>query len=358
MAEHGIVSPLFDGNAKAAVGLAWVSAIKALSPSITFVRGSISADARGRVNVPLLRAGLRAFAAAGFEVRGVVEFNLGDRTLNPNALLGYQGDYLKNPWIESQTQRTITLLQRLGNDAPSIIWWGNEPNSQAALNPLGSGRVLPVLEMGGTADPLKPEAMSPQVYFASLYHAAYWIKRECPRVQAVYPAALSCFVAFHTSMQDDWIGNYWARGIQYLTDHELKPPWPWQSISLNLEGLVDLPYAQYIAQGVDTIQRTIGGTGGLVVGEWGTPASSPGKPLNVAAMAVAAQAIDAVAESMSFFSAHVSGGYGIWPMRYASGQIVPGTPTDWETALPPMIQATLAPPQEGLHAPETAIPPK
>ncbi|HVA89715.1 MAG TPA: hypothetical protein VNL71_07715 [Chloroflexota bacterium] len=51
-------------------------------------------------------------------------------------------------------------------------------------------------------------------------------------------------------------------------------------------------------------------------------------------MTTAAHAIASVADQMSFFAAHVSGHYGIFPISFADGEIVPGTPTDWASALP------------------------
>jgi hypothetical protein len=336
-AIQGIVSPLCDQNAQVAVGPAWVAAIKALSPHITFVRGSISADSHGNLDIALLKRGLQAFADAGLEVRAVLELNLGPLAKqNPNASLGWKGDVFKNPFIDAWVNRTIALLNDLGPLCPSKVWVCNEMNLQAARNPTNTG-VIPELVMGGIADPSKPSALSGKVAWSMTYEAALWLKRECKRVTTIYPAAMSILVAFNGSQHDGWVEGFINTGLQYLQAHGVHAPFPWDGLSANMEGLVTEDYARYTAEGLQGHMTDWGMTGPLVVGEWGVPSSSPGKPLNVPAMTAAIAGISRHFDSAAFFAAQVYGGYGIWPVQHIGGEIVPGAATDWATALPVML---------------------
>jgi hypothetical protein len=338
-AELGICSVLADQNNHAAVGPAWCQAVKALSPRITFVRCEIAASRSGHVDTALIARGLHAWRDVGLEVRAVLSLNLGPlATQNPNADLHWKGDWFKSPFIDAWTNNAIQILTELGAIAPEKIWIANEMNLMAAANPLGTGQVLPPLAMGGVADPTKPSALSPEVAWSLTYHAALWIKRQCPRVTVVYPAALSILVSFLTSQHDSWVEEWTNQGNQYLYDHGVRPALPWDGMTANLEGLMTESYSRYTAEGLRQHMTDWGITGPLVVGEWGVPHSMPGRPLDTVAMQEAVAALARHFDSMAFFAAHVSDNYGIWPMRFVAGEIVPGEPTDWITALPPMLE--------------------
>src|ERR1035437_6476698 len=137
MTTLGIVSPVADQTDLAAVGSAWVAAIKAISPKLTDVRVSIGKGAQGRFDLNLLKRGLQAFKDGGLHVSAVLEANLGPMNLNPNALLGYQNSPFLNPFISEYSDSVVTLLGDLdrANLCPDTVWICNEGNVQAAANP-------------------------------------------------------------------------------------------------------------------------------------------------------------------------------------------------------------------------------
>lgn len=332
----GIVAPIADQQAKACAGEAWCEAVGGISPRIAFVRGSIGADHQGNVDVGLLKRGLQAYADVRLPVHAVLELNLGPlASHNPNDHLGYHGDMFKNPFIDAYTNVVIKLLNELGDLCPAVVWLGNEFNVQAALNPTGSGKVIPQLALGDLADPSKPEALSPEAAWSLTYHASYWIAKECPQVLTIYPAALSYDLAFKTSQYDDWIGGFIDTGFAYLARHGAKAPWPFTGLSLNTEGIMDTAYAAYIRSGMAQHKQDHGIGGPTVIGEWGVPAAG----LDVGAMTTTARLLSGICEEMSFFAAHQSGGYGIFALTFAGGLFVPGAPTEWLAALPGMLEA-------------------
>jgi hypothetical protein len=274
----------------------------------------------------------------GLEVRAVIENNLAPQgVLNPND--AHLGANSVNAWGLEQTQRTIAILQSLGPHlSPAILWAGNEPNVQAADNPQGDGSVIKTLKLGDWADPRKPEAMSPEAYFTFLHYFASMVKAHCWWVKTIYPAALSCAVNFQTSEYDDWIGGYIDKGMAALHNLGLQPPWPWDGLSLNMEGNVSPEYAKYTAFGLSQHKKEHQIQGPTVIGEWGIPAGQPNKPVDEQAASTTFKALNQYTESMSFFAAHITGGYGCMKLGYDNGVFIPGDKTDWLPRLKTLLE--------------------
>lgn len=335
--ELGICSVTADMTAKAAIGPAWAAAVRALSPRLTYVRTSFGADAAGNVSVSLLRKGLAAWRDAGLEVIPVLEGSLARPGLAQNDVLGWKGDPLKSPWIDSYTNNVIALLGALGDLCPRRVWLLNEGNVQAAADPQGDGHVIPQLLMGETPDPAKPEAMAPQVFWSAMQHAGYWLKKERVGVKTVYPGALSLDLAFLTGLEDNWIGGYLGTGIAYLAAHGVKAPFAFDGLSLNTEGLCSPAYGAYLREGLAALKSRMGISGPTIIGEWGVPNAAGGAPLGVGTMQATGAQLASLAAGMSWFSAHPVGGYGALRLAYQDGEIVPAGPLAWAALLPGLL---------------------
>lgn len=333
MTTLGIVSPVADQTALAAVGPEWVAAVKAISPKLTDVRVAIGCSAKGICNVSLLKRGLQAFKDGGLHVSAVLEANLGPMNLNPNDFLGYQGSPFLNQFISEYSDSAVMLLGELEkvNLCPDTVWICNEGNVQAAANPRTGLPTIPALKLGDKPDHEKPEAMAPEAWWSLQRWAAGLIQLKVPAVKHIIPGGLSCDAAFKTSMYDNWVGNYIETGMQYLVTNGLRQPWPWEGLCLNVEGIIPYSYARYLAGGLSFHKGNWGINGPNIWGEWGVPNPTPKNPANNTAVQESYFALANVgkAAAMYWYAAQPDRDYGCLGLGFKNGEIVPLAPLYW-----------------------------
>ena len=341
---QGICSVIADPVALAGAGTAWAAAVRAISPALTYVKCPINGGPNGFLP-ELLNAGAAAYSAAGFSMQWLLEATLAPPEAGPaNALPTLPTPYKRlkasrfsQLWTDAATNAILAVPLSL---RPTSILLLNEPNLQAAPQTIGSGEMIPYLEQDMVPNALKPSSMAPECYFAFLYYAASRLRQKFPDI-AIYPAPVSIAAAFNTSMTDGWVGEYTDRGMRSLVDAGLTRPWPWSGFVANIEGVVSKNYADYVAYGAAKLKGKWGITGPNVWAEWGVPATDD---MDESAMRDTCANLAATAGMMSFFQMQTKEpgsltDYGIVDYSFADGQFMPGTPTRWRTALPPMLEA-------------------
>jgi hypothetical protein len=277
--KQGLVSFGVDTNNGVSIVIdqRTIDAILELSPAPNelFIRLPVSADlTTGKIDMDAWKQVLQLYKQNNLEV-GLILHNalecrytlepdpIKKQALGPNAALGPDpSQRFLNDYINKFSLSAASFLQGLGDLCPATVWVGNEPNLDSSA--LKQGQNSPPTTGG-----FKPSSMAPEVFGSLLYMTAVRIRAMAPQVENIYTGSLSCLIKEDTDPKGPFIGDYISKALSYLESCGVKSPFPFNGITLNMEGNVTDKYAAYAASVMTDIKTKYGLTGPSIVGEWG-----------------------------------------------------------------------------------------
>jgi hypothetical protein len=327
MANQGIVSFSYDPTAIYTVAgpdTTWTDDVYNLKPAspLLLVRTPIQANANdntlGSPGYPEFQAAMDTWGtrSGGFPVAAVLPMEFDRPNIQgscPNDILGYNGNPLLNAYINDFTLRAEDFASNLASHHLTTYWVWNEPNLQGQI---GTGQNCP------PSDP----SLSPQVFGALLYQG-------CTRLKAggaitTYAGSLSVLPGSDPTGQN--AANYLAAMYQFLNQNGVSGPYPWDAISLNMEGLFDTTFTQPVHDNIQATMQTYGDYSPIIVGEWGVRNSE----LDPTRAQTTYDAIKAYFQTMYFFQhparvQHNGNDYGARDWNISGSQYVPASKLLW-----------------------------
>jgi hypothetical protein len=337
VASQGIVSLSFDPLVINPSGFQgpyqitsdWVTNIYALKPNnaALMIRTNITSN---RVNNQMTEGSIEEYGhavekynARNMPVAGVLagefdRFDLivpGDRTTYcPNRGLGYQGDLLKNEYIDHFVARAVAFASGVSSSGLKTFWIWNEPQHGRHVPDPPPNSIPAIVAMNNLetcrANEGEPGTIAPEVFGALLHKASYAIKNAVPGA-VVYAGSLSVLPGLDPPGQAgaaaaDFLGRMYAylRNVGLVTS--LTPPYGfgWDALSLNVEGLFDTSFVDQVISRIHGVQNLYGDFKPIIVGEWGVQNSIIEDPNEMARVRPTFETIKENFPIMYFFSHH------------------------------------------------------
>ncbi|GAC1433629.1 MAG: hypothetical protein NVSMB65_07530 [Chloroflexota bacterium] len=336
MATQGIVSFSFDPLSGNTVTDVWCQDLNNLNPSAQtpelLVRTVARSDANNQVPIAGYQAAVDTWVSNGFSVAAVLPPEFDGAAANglcPNDVLGFQGNPLLNAYINDFSFRAENFAANLAPHGLNTYWVWNEPNINGRIS---SGSNCPP---GSTA---VPTALAPANFAAMLYQGCTRIKAGGGPGTKVYAGALSMLYP-GKPLNNGHFDLYMDAVYAYLTGHGVRAPFPWDALSLNMEGLwpASSHYAAQVKQALQAVQRKYHDTSPIIVSEWGVKARY--------ATQVSPNATDTYNDlrtsfaTMYFFEHGTDpDGYGATTWGAPNQQITPTGQTPWYSVLQSLYQ--------------------
>jgi hypothetical protein len=299
MAEQGIVSFSFDPKSSNRITDAWCADLDVLcSGKKLRVRTQIAAGSDNTLPIPAYQAAIKAWMDHGHEVGGVLSLEFDPpragldpakprRVCYPNEPLGFKGDPLLNPYIDDATRRAGECAKQLAPSGLKTFWVWNEPNLKLPIKP------------GDNCPPGKgfpPDCLAPQNFAALVWQGCTRLKAN--GAQTVYAGSLSVLKDARTDPKGPYLAGYLEQFYTFLNRNGITT-YPWDGLSLNIEGLFDRDWTMALLNAAQAVQRKHGDNSPIVIGEWGV--ENGDKRLNADTAGETFQAIDTVFPAMYFF---------------------------------------------------------
>ncbi len=329
MARQGITSFSYDPNSRHTISDAWCEDLKKVAPAggppILIRTPIVAVGADNALEIDGYQGATERWTAHGFSAGAVLppEFDRADKVGEcPNATLGHQGSPLLNPYIAHFAGRAEDLAFRLAPHGLTTYWVWNEPNINGRI---AQGTNCPP---GSTA---RPGSLSPANFAALLYQGCQHIKAGAARANTkvtVYAGALS--VLHPSPTQGNPMFDLYLDAVySYLHDNGVRAPFPWDGVSLNMEGLWSEDYAGSVARAIRNVRGKYGDESPIVVSEWGHKAQYANQAGPNTAQATYDN-LRTTFDALYFFEHGWDGeGYGATKWGVANNQFVPTGQTEW-----------------------------
>lgn len=270
-AVKGIALELVDQGSGAPIGPTVMRDIATFSPAPNHLklRASLNAGPDGFINVSSYTSALQTVVNSGFDLPWLViqgGTEEGYQKLKgaarlaamPNAKLGYKGDPFLNPYIDILANKVVSFMDALPRELVPKYWFlWNEGNEDSIT-----------LQEGQDPGPNKPMSVAGRVWGAMLVTLTKRIKAKYPDTVLI-PGSLSCLAKFFTDPAGDWVAGYLGLALDYINTHGVAAPYGFESLSLNLEGILSETYIEGCAKQLTAVMRKYGITGQTVIGEAG-----------------------------------------------------------------------------------------
>ncbi|MCL4544115.1 MAG: hypothetical protein M1118_05880 [Chloroflexi bacterium] len=297
----------------------------------------------GSPGYPEYKAAIDAWVRNGFTVAAVLppEFDrpgTAGSTFCPNAGPGKNNNPLLNDYIDDWSFRAADFAGQLASHSLTTYWVWNEPNTDGSIAigancPAGS-------QIPGTNPPqfYHPTSLSPQNFAAMLY-------QDCTRIKSTVPQAITyaggLSVLPGTDPNGPYVAGYLEAMYQYLNQSLVRGPYPWDALSLNMEGYPDSGFIASVITAIQGKQQQYGDTNDgtstgtskpLLIGEWGVRNSeldpTRARP-TYNALRMAFPKAMYFFQHPNFFSDHRSTDYGARDWNVQGGQYVPADKLLW-----------------------------
>ena len=336
MAEQGIVSFSYDPVSGNTVTDAWCQDLNNINPSPTtpelVVRTVVRGDANNHVPIAGYQAAMDTWTRNGFTVAAVLppEFDGAAATgFCPNDTLGRKGNPLLNDYINDFSFRAENFAAHLTAHGLSTYWVWNEPNTNGRI---ASGTNCPP---GSSA---QPKSLAPANFAALLYQGCTRIKAGGGAGTIVYAGALSMLYPGNP-VSNPHFDLYMEAVYAYLASHGVHAPFPWDALSINMEGLwpASSGYAGRVLRALEAVQNKYNDTTPVIVSEWGAKSQYATQQSPSAAETYAD--LRSTFEAMYFFEHGTDPeGYGASTWGAPAQQITPTGQTPWYPVLQNLYQ--------------------
>lgn len=292
---QGIVTLSYDPN-QAIITQAWVDDVKDIGSRLPhpdvqtklLVRTNIRANSsNNELPTSNFRTAMSLWNNNGFDVGAVIttEFLNWDKIPRepgepasyywPNQELDQYDQSgrlgLANRYILNFAARAANFAQDMAAYGLTKYWIWNEPDADGIIPP------------GNTFD--SPGSLAPEVFRSLLYQTASAIRAVVPNATLYLGSLQVPYFTGDPHSKVDTAASFLSQMYDYLNSHGISPVSPsigygWDALSINIEGLFDSTYPQYIHDTLTPVITEGNDKPSLIVGEWGVQnrRKAPNKP--------------------------------------------------------------------------------